>query len=155
MAQGGWPSALGADETDRILQALSGAGGDEEDALPRGMAGMTITTVAAAATTPCACPISAYLRLSKLLLNPAALVDKVYVADIKIGTISLNIGSAPIPAVAFARDAIGTHLEAAVWASPSVAPVIYMSNQTAAGIEFAGGLFGRVSLGRPSGAVAS
>jgi hypothetical protein len=145
---------MGADETDRILQALSGNGSDE-DALPRGMAGMTIVTVAAAATTPCPCPISAYLRLQKLVLNPAALVDKVYVQDVKIGTISLNIGSAPIPAVAFARDAIGTQLEAAVWASPSVAPVVYMSNQTAAGIECAGGLFGRVSLGRPAGAVAS
>jgi hypothetical protein len=149
-------------ETDRILEALSGGGwpgmgGDDdgEQALPRGMAGMTVTSITTGSTSNCNCPLNAYMRIARLVLNPAALVDLSYVADIKIGTISLNIGTQPIAAAAFARDAIGTGLEAAVWASPSVFPVVSIFNNTGGTVVYSGGLFGRVSLGRPAGAVAS
>lgn len=150
-------------DTDRILEALSGGGWpgmgadgeDDEKALPRGMAGMAVTSVTTGATTTANCNLNAYMRIQRLVLNPAALVDLSYVSDIKIGTISLNIGTQPIAAAAFARDAIGTGLEAAVWASPSVFPVVYIYNNTGGTVVYSGGLFGRVSLGRPSGAVAS
>lgn len=148
-------------DTDRILAALSGGGWpgmgaeDTEDALPRGMAGMAVTSITTGSTTACNCQLNAYMRLSRLVLNPAAVVDLSYVSDIKIGTISLNIGTQPVAAVAFARDAVGTELEAAVWASPSVFPVVYLFNNTGGTVVYSGGLFGRVSLGRPSGAVAS
>lgn len=148
-------------DTDRILAALSGGGwpgmgaeGDE-DALPRGMAGMAVTSITTGSTTACNCQLNAYMRISRLVLNPAAVVDLSYVSDVKIGTISLNIGTQPVAAVAFARDAVGTELEAAVWASPSVFPVVYIFNNSGGTIVYSGGLFGRVSLGRPSGAVAS
>lgn len=149
-------------DTDNILRALSGGGwpgvgGSEEDEsfLPRGMAGMSVTSITTGTTTPCNCQLTAYLRIQRLVLNPAAVVDLSYVADIKIGTISLNIGQQPIAAAAFARDAVSTELEAAVWASPSVYPVVYMFNNTGGTVVYSGGLFGRVSLGKPSGAVAS
>lgn len=152
-------------DTDRILAALSGGGwpgmgaaaqdDDSETFLPRGMAGMTVTSVTAGATLPAECKLSAFMRIQRLVLNSAGLVDLSYVQDIKIGTISLNIGSQPVAAAAFARDAVGTELEASVWASPSVFPVVYLYNNTAGTVVYSGGLFGRVSLGRPSGAVAS
>lgn len=151
---GGWSGAMGADDdVDNILNALSG--GDAEEALPRGFAGITPTSIAAAATTDVSCPLYAFMRLQRLVLNSAALVDLCYVVDIKIGTISLNVGTQPAPAAAFARDAVGTNLEAAVWASPSVAPTIRLFNNTGGAIVFSGVLFGRVSLSRPEGAVAS
>lgn len=148
-------------DTDRILEALSGGGwpgmgaDDGDSGLPRGMAGMTVTSITTGSTTACNCQLNAYMRIARLVLNPAALVDLSYVSDIKIGTISLNIGTQPIAAAAFARDAIGTDLEAAVWASPSVFPVVWIYNNTGGTVVYSGGLFGRVSLGRPSGAVAS
>lgn len=149
-------------DTDRILSALSGGGwpgmgadDDGENALPRGMAGMTVTSVTTGSTTTSNCNLNAYMRIQRLVLNPAALVDLSYISDVKIGTISLNVGTQPIAAAAFARDAIGTGLEAAVWASPSVFPVVYIFNNTGGTVVYSGGLFGRVSLGRPAGAVAS
>jgi hypothetical protein len=148
---GGWRGAVGADDVNSILSQLSG---DEDGSLPRGMVGLTPTAIANGATTDVNCPMSAWMRVARLVLNPAAVVDLSYVQDIKIGTISLNIGTQPITCAAFARDAVGTSLEAAVWASPSVPPVVRIFNNTAASITYSGGIFGRVSLVRPEGASA-
>lgn len=150
---GGWNGApMGADDVDSILRDLSGDGGDS---LPRGFAGMTVTSIATGATTNCTVPLNAFLRIKRPLLGAAACVDLSYVQDIKVGTISLNVGTQPIPCVAFARDAVGTYIDAAVWASPSVAPVIVIYNNSGGTIIYAGGIFGDVSLQRPAGAVAA
>jgi hypothetical protein len=150
---GGWNgSPMGADDVDQILRDLSG---DDSSALPRGFAGMTVTSIATGATTNCTVPLNAFLRIKRPLLGAAACVDLSYVQDIKVGTISLNVGTQPIPCVAFARDAVGTYIDAAVWASPSVAPVIVIYNNSGGTIVYAGGIFGDVSLQRPAGAVAA
>lgn len=138
-----WPQV--GDDVSAILQELQG----EED-YPKGFAGLVPTSVAAGATLPVNCPLTAYLKSNRLVLNPAAIVDLSYVQDIKVGTISLNVGSQPVPASAFARDAVGTTIDAAVWATPSVPPVVYIFNNTAAAIVYSGGFFGPVSLKAPS-----
>lgn len=159
---GGWPRV--GDDTDDILRALSGdEGGDsaqleQERALPRGMAGVEPQSVGAAQSVAFDFPITAFMRIQKLVANSAALVDLVYVTNISVGTISLNISQKPVPMAAFARDAIGTQLEAAVWASPSVHPVVTVLNSTTQAITVSLGLFGRVALGArdlPRGAQAA
>jgi len=133
-----------------ILAQLQGDD-DDEAGLPKGFAGITPTSVAAGGAVGLPCPLTAFLKVRRLCLGGAACVDLSYVSDIKVGTISLNVGSQPVPCVAFARDAVGTSIDAAVWATPSVPPVVYVSNGTAAAIVYAGGFFGPVSLQAPQG----
>lgn len=146
----GWGN-MGADDVDSILSQLQG---DAPSNLPRGFAGMTPTSITTGSTIDVNVPLNAFMRIKRLLLNAAACVDLSYVSDIKVGTISLNIGTQPIPCVAFARDAVGCFIDAAVWASPSVYPVIKIYNNTGATVVYSGGVIGDVSLQKPATGVA-
>lgn len=148
MSPAGWGDRVG-DDVDDILNSLSG---DEDAGYPKGFAGLTPTTLTTLLTGDVTCPLSAYLKPNRLVLGAAACVDKSFVMDLKVGTISLNVGSQGVPAVAFARDAVGTTIDAAVWASPSVAPVVRIYNGTAGTIIYEGGIFGPVSRTQPKGA---
>lgn len=141
---GGWPTALGGnyDDVNGILA------GDEN--LPVGFAGLTPTSIAAAATTDVPFPLNAYIKVRRLVLGAAACVDLSRVIDLKVGTISLNVGTQGVPCVAFARDAVGTAIDAAVWATPSVPPVLRIQNATAAAIVYEGGVIGPVSIADPT-----
>jgi hypothetical protein len=148
----GWGRPNVGDDVDEIMAKLQGTGDDQ---YPRGFAGLAPASLAAAATGQYECKLNAWMRVQKLCLNTAALVDTVRVTRIDIGTIALNVGQSPVPAVCFARDAVGTQLDAAVWASPQVYPVVTMSNGTTAAIVIEGGFFGPVSRTAPAGDVAA
>ncbi len=135
------------DDVDDIMAQLSG---DEDAGYPKGFAGLAPTSVGIGATVNVPCPLNAYLKPNRLVLNAAALVDLSYVQDIRVGTISLNVGTQPVPCAAFARDAVGTTIDAAVWAGPAVYPVVSIFNNTAAAIVYGGGIFGPVSLKPPA-----
>lgn len=143
---GGWGRTAVGDDVDELMAQLRGG---DDDAYPRGFAGITPTSIAAAATTAVSAPLNAWLRIQKLCLNTAALVDTFRVTRIDVGTIALNVGQQPVPAVCFARDAVGTQLDAAVWASPNVPPITTFSNGTTAAIVVEGGFFGPVSRTEP------
>lgn len=152
---GGWgrtPPNVG-DDVDEIMAQLSGP---DDSSYPRGFAGLTPTSIAAAATgTPVSAPLNAWLKIQKLCLNTAALVDTFRVVRIDVGTIALNVGQQPVPGVCFARDAVGTQLDAAVWASPNVSPIVTFANGTTAAIVVEGGFFGPVSRSAPQENLAS
>lgn len=160
MANHGWPDAVG-DDVEDILNAIQGDDDDDEMGaakkrrninnrnFPRGFAGLTPTSIGAGVTADVSCPLQAWLRPNRLCLGAAACVDLSYVMDVKVGTISLNVGSQGVPCVVFARDSIGTELNAAVWASPSVPPVVRILNGTAGAIVYAGGFVGPVSRSEP------
>lgn len=114
------------------------------DDLPGGFAGLGTTAIVAGATTAITCSLNAYLRPDRLVLGAAAIVDLMRVSDIKVGTISLNVGTLGASANCFARDAIGTRLRAAVTASPSVPPVVTVFNGTAGTVSVEGAIFGPV-----------
>ena len=151
MSNHGWPDEVG-DDVDDILDAIEGEEPRKKlknSDFPRGFAGLTPTSIVAGATSDVPCPLQAWLRPNRLTLGAAACVDLSYVLDVKVGTISLNVGSQPAPCVCFARDAIGTSLNAAVWASPSVPPTVRIFNNTAGAIVYAGAFYGPVSRTEP------
>lgn len=161
MSNHGWPDAVG-DDVDDILDAIQGDD-DYEDEMgatkrrkklrnrdfPIGFAGLTPTSIGTGVTSDVTVPLQAWLRPNRLVLGAAACVDLSYVMDVKVGTISLNVGSQGVPCAAFARDAVGTSLNAAVWASPSVPPVVRIYNNTGGTIVYAGGFVGPVSRSEP------
>jgi hypothetical protein len=114
------------------------------DELPGGFAGLGTTAITAGSTTAITCSLNAYLRPDRLVLGAAAIVDLIRVSDIKVGTISLNVGTLGASANCFARDAVGTRLRAAVTASPSVPPVVTVFNGTPGTVSVEGALFGPV-----------
>jgi len=136
------------DDVQDILDAIRGDGETVDPSkvsandLPVGFAGLVVTSMATLTTNPIRVPISAYLRPDRLLLGQASCVALVRVTDVKVGTISLNIGENPIPAEAFRYDAVGTRLRAAVTASPSVPPIVSIYNGTGGTIIAEGGIFG-------------
>jgi hypothetical protein len=83
------------------------------------------------------------------VMGSAACVPLSYVSDIRVGTTSLNVGSQPVPCECFAKDAVGTTINAAVWAGPAVQPVVNVLNGTGGTITYSGGFFGPVSLTPP------
>ena len=114
------------------------------DDVPGGFAGLGATSVTTLITSNITVSLNAYLRPDRLVLGAASIVDLCRVNDIKVGTISLNVGSLGCSANCFARDAVGTRLRAAVTASPSVPPVVVFYNGTAGTVIVEGGLFGPV-----------
>ena len=116
----------------------------QADDVPGGFAGLGATAITTLVTTNITCALNAFLRPDRLVLGAAAIVDLCRVNDIKVGTISLNVGSSGASANCFARDAIGTRLRAAVTASPSVPPVVAFYNGTAGTITVEGAIFGPV-----------
>lgn len=146
MRNSGWGPSVG-DDVDDILNSLEG--GEE---LPVGFAGLTPTDITTLLTSDIAVPLSAWLRIERLVLGAAACVDKSRVMDVKVGTISLNVGTQGVPCVAFKNDSVGTRIYAAIWASPAVPPTVRIYNGTAGTITYEGGLFGPVSRTQPQGA---
>jgi hypothetical protein len=142
----GWPQV--GDDVDDIMAQLSG---DEDGNYPRGFAGLAVTSIATLVTTPITAALNAYMRIQRLCLGTAAIADLVRVTRIDVGSIALNVGSNPVPGVCFARDAVGTMLDASVWATPSVPPIVTVYNGTAGTVIVEGGLFGPVSLKAPPG----
>lgn len=140
----GWPNVVAGDDDD-LLDALSG-----DEKYPKGFAGLTPTTITTLVTTPISVPLNAYLKPNRLVLGAAAVVDKSFVQNLSVGTISLNVGTQGCCAVAFARDAQGTMIDAAVWASPSTPPIVTIYNGTSGTIIYEGGVFGPVSLVDPT-----
>lgn len=142
----GWGPSVG-DDLDDIMSSLQGA-----DDLPIGFAGLTPTDIATTVTTDVSVPLSAWLRIQRLVLGAAACVDKSRVQDVKVGTISLNVGTQPVPCVCFKNDSVMTQIYAAIWASPAVPPTVRITNGTAGTITYEGGLFGLVSRTQPKDA---
>lgn len=127
-----------------ILGAL---GDDFADDLPGGFAGLTQTSVATLTQANITVPLNADLRPDRLCLGTAATVALCQVVDMKVGTISLNVGQAPANADAFRYDAVGTRLRAAVTGTPSVPPTIVFYNGTGGTIVVQGSIFGPVRRG--------
>lgn len=130
------------DEND-VFASLMGDDSTGDD-VPGGFAGLGATSVATLTTSNITVPLNAFLRPDRLVMGAASVVDLCRVNDIKVGTTSLNVGSLGACAVAFARDAVGTRLRAAITGSPSVPPVVQFYNGTAATIIVEGALFGPV-----------
>lgn len=86
--------------------------------LPVSFVGIPVTTLS---TTPLniQVPIQRNLRPDRLVIDRVAAAT-INIQDVKIGTISLNASVNPIPADAFAPDAIGTAIRAVTTATPSV-----------------------------------
>lgn len=126
---------------DDLLNAFLG---DDDDNLPRGFAGFTPTSVLAGATTPVPIPLNANIRIDTLKLQTAATVALCYVNDLKVGTISLNVGQQGAAADSFRYDAVGTTMKGAVWGTPPVPPLVMFNNGTGATIVVAGAIFGPV-----------
>ena len=135
------PNIVGRSDDD-ILSSL-GADIDQDD-LPGGFAGLTPTSVLTLTQVNISVPLNAFLRPDRLCLGTAATVALCRVVDLKVGTISLNVGQQPANADAFRYDAIGTRLKAAVTASPSVPPTVVFSNGTGGTIVVDGSIFGPV-----------
>jgi hypothetical protein len=133
---------IGAND-QAILEALSGD--VQADDVPGGFAGLGETSVTTLVTSNITCAITAYLRPDRLMLGAACTVDLCRVEDLKVGSISLNIGSSGAAAKCFAHDAVGSRLRAAVTASPAVPPVVRFYNGTAGTIKVEGAIFGPVT----------
>lgn len=144
MSNYGWGNPSVGDDVDDILNSLQG-----DSDYPIGFAGLTPTSIGATTTTDVSVPLSAWLRIERMVLGQASCVALCRVADVKVGTISLNVGTQAVPCEAFKHDAVGTKIAAAVWASPAVPPTVRLYNGTAGSIVFEGGLFGPVSRDQP------
>jgi len=148
---GGWPNVVVGDDDDDLLSSLQGDASAMSDAkYPKGFAGLTQTSLATLVTQAITAPLNAYMKVRRLVINAAGIVDKSFVNNISVGTISLNVGTQGAAAVAFARDAVGTSIDAVVWASPSTPPIVTIYNRTAGTIVYEGALFGPVSLTDPT-----
>lgn len=72
----------------------------------------------------------------------------VLIADIKIGTVSLNASNGQMPGDAFAPDAVGTSMRSAMTANPSLDINFFVVNKTAGALAlFAIGVIGPSSPG--------
>jgi hypothetical protein len=132
---------VGQDDAFSELMGESAAADD----LPGGFAGLGATSVTTLTTSNISVTLNAVLRPDRLVLGAASIVDLCRVNDIKVGTTSLNVGTLGAAAVAFARDAVGTRLRAAVTASPTTPPVVQFYNGTGGTIIVEGALFGPVA----------
>jgi hypothetical protein len=137
---------VGADEA--LWRQLSGdapqGGAVQADDLPGGFAGVTPTSVTTLSTANIAIPLNAVMRTDRLVLGAAACVDLCRVVDLKVGTVSLNVGQQPACAVAFKHDAVGTRLRGAVTSNPSIPPILVFYNGTGGTIVVEGAMFGPV-----------
>lgn len=86
--------------------------------LPISFVGIPVTTLATTLTT-IQVPIQRNIRPDRLVIDRVAAAT-INIQDVKIGTISLNASVNPIPADAFAPDAIGTAIRAVTVATPAV-----------------------------------
>lgn len=121
--------AVGGDDDVSGVEAIVGAavrkhmakqkgGAVNAKDLPISFVGIPVTSLTTALVTV-QIPIQRNLRPDRLVIDrvQAAAID---VQDLKIGTISLNASVNPIPADAFAPDAIGTAIRAVTVATPAV-----------------------------------
>lgn len=130
---------------DDPLAQMSG----DLDSPPRQFCGFTPTSLATTVSGTIAVPLKANIFLDRPLFGQAACVALSRCTDIAVGTISMNVGSQPIPCEAWRYDATHCMLNFPVLASPSVPPTVSVDNQTAGTVVYEGGFIGRVSSARP------
>jgi len=130
------------------LAALAGDMGD----VSRQFCGFTPTTLTTGLSGTIAVPLKANMYLDRPVFGQASCVALSRCTDIAVGTISMNVGSQPIPCEIWRYDATGNFLNFPVMASPSVAPTVSVTNATAGTLVYEGGFLGRVSSARPPGA---
>jgi hypothetical protein len=130
------------------LAALAGEGLEPS----RQFCGFTPTTLTTGLSGTIAVPLKANIFLDRPVFGTAACVALSRCSDIAVGTISVNVGSQPIPCEIWRYDATGNILNFPVLASPSVPPTVSVTNATAGTVIYEGGFIGRVSSARPPGA---
>ena len=153
----GYDEYLGEDELigaeDALDELLSG---DEVGARRRRMvrrrrapqkvgilcAGVPVTNIADGATTEITVPVADPFRPDTLVLSAAARAAGVSILDIKVGTVSQNVSSGPIPAEVFAPDARWTRLNGST-AQPGVGITLSVRNTSGSSIAFSGVFYGR------------
>ncbi len=131
------PEIIGYDELDvGDDDTIQGAGGRKLIArnLPQSFIGAPLTTITASSTgQSIAMPVLRNLRPDRIVLDRVQAASAL-VYDLRIGTISLNASSNPVPGDMFAPDAVGTSIRCVETATPSVGITIVVGNRTAVAI---------------------
>jgi hypothetical protein len=114
--------------------------------LPQSFVGIPLTDVPASSTG-----VNIQVNVQRVIRPDRFVLDRVQAAsllvyDIKVGTISLNASTQPIPGDAFAPDAIDTAIRAVTKAIPAVGIQLILGNRTATQVDKATGAFFGPSL---------
>lgn len=115
---------------------VSGVGGKKLLAknLPQSFVGAPLTTITASSTgQSIAVPVLRNIRPDRIVLDRVQAASAL-VYDMRIGTVSLNASSSPVPGDMFAPDAVGTSIRCVETATPSVGITIVVGNRTAVAI---------------------
>jgi len=159
MARGyrvGYDDLVGGDDTDRLIDAMSGtdiigedgAGSNDRNVrrardLPQSFIGVPLTNIPASSTgTIIAVPIQRQIRPDRFVID-RVIAAQALVYDIRVGTVSLNASVNPVPGDAFAPDAVDTAIRAVVSAIPAVGLQLSIGERTGVAItNFSAGFFG-------------
>jgi hypothetical protein len=129
----GYEDIVGEDDGNDVI---SGAQGQKLLAknLPQSFVGVPLTTITASSTgQSIAVPVLRNIRPDRLVIDRVQAASAL-VYDIRIGTVSLNASSNPVPGDMFAPDAVGTSIRCTETATPSVGITIIIGNRTATAI---------------------
>ncbi len=155
----GYDDMVGDDDdgVDRLIEAMHGAdivGDDAPQAsgqrrkirardLPQSFVGVPLSAIPANSTgTIIAVPIQRQLRPDRFVVDRVQ-AAQCLVYDIRVGTISLNASVNPVPADAFAPDAVDTAIRAVVSAIPAVGLQISIGERIGVAVtNFTAGFFG-------------
>lgn len=111
--------------------------------LPQSFVGVPLTTIPASSTgTTIQVNVQRQIRPDRFVMDRIQAAQAL-VYDIKVGTISLNASTQPIPGDAFAPDAVDTAIRAVVSAIPAVGIQVNIGERTGVAItNFTGAFFG-------------
>lgn len=111
--------------------------------LPQSFVGVPLTTIPAGSTgTTIQVNVQRQIRPDRFVMDRIQAAQAL-VYDIKVGTISLNASTQPIPGDAFAPDAVDTAIRAVVSAIPAVGIQINIGERTGVAISnFTAAFFG-------------
>ena len=142
----GYDEIVGAADDDEASEGyVSGTHGEKLNAkkLPQSFIGAPLTNIPASSTgVIIQVPVLRNIRPDRWVFDRVQAASAL-VYDVKIGTVSLNASANPMPADAWAPDAVGTSMRAVMTASPSVGIQLNIGNRTAVQIDsFAAGCIG-------------